>query len=77
MASDCFVIKPADESHGAGVLLVNGYESLEEHAQLVFRQVSSTLLLSSPSNAVFWALMMQDNFHQLIQAPTRVESQLV
>lgn len=41
MDSDCFVIKPADESQGAGVLLVNDFESLELHAWHIFQQVSS------------------------------------
>ncbi|KAL3156643.1 hypothetical protein ABBQ38_000926 [Trebouxia sp. C0009 RCD-2024] len=38
MDSDCFVIKPADESQGAGVLLVNDFESLELHAWHIFQQ---------------------------------------
>lgn len=59
MDSDCFVIKPADESHGAGVLLVNDYESLEDHAQLVFRQVSSSCLPSQLSNALWWSHVSQ------------------
>ena len=42
MDSDCFVVKPADESHGVGVLLVNDTAALEQHAQLIFRQVSCT-----------------------------------
>ena len=41
MDSDCFVIKPADESQGRGVLLVNDFESLEMHALRIFQQVSS------------------------------------
>lgn len=40
MDSDCFVIKPADETQGAGVLLVNDFESLELHALRIFEQVS-------------------------------------
>ena len=41
MDSDCFVIKPADETQGAAVLLVNDFESLELHALRIFEQVSS------------------------------------
>ena len=40
MDSDCFVIKPADETQGAGVLLVNDFASLELHALRIFEQVS-------------------------------------
>ena len=39
MDCDCFVIKPADESQGAGVLLVNDFESVELHAWRIFQQV--------------------------------------
>ncbi len=39
MESDSFVVKPAEDSAGEAVLLVNDLESVAQHAQYIFDQV--------------------------------------
>ena len=58
MDSDCFVIKPADETQGAGVLLVNDFESLELHALRIFEQVSSLSQVNLPVLLLRWLLLL-------------------
>ena len=42
MDSDSFVVKPADNSNGEAVLLVNSIEGIAQHAQHIFDQVMTT-----------------------------------
>ncbi len=42
MDSDSFVVKPADNSNGKAVLLVNSIEGIAQHAQHIFDQVMTT-----------------------------------
>ncbi len=42
MDSDSFVVKPAENSNGKAVLLVNSIEGVAQHAQHIFDQVMTT-----------------------------------
>lgn len=42
MDSDSFVVKPAENSNGKAVLLVNSIEGIAQHAQHIFDQVMTT-----------------------------------
>ncbi len=42
MDSDSFVVKPAENSNGKAVLLVNSIEGIAQHAQHIFDQVTTT-----------------------------------
>lgn len=50
MDSDTFVVKPAEESNGKAVMLVNSLHSVAQHAQHIFAQVRLSMHISSSLN---------------------------